>query len=277
MPILSQIHVYPVKSLGGFQVQQWPVDRKGLMYDRKWMVIDADRQFLSQRRLPKMALIKTRIDDECLILSAPGQDELRVPLQSDSREELGVTVWNDHCLAKTCGSEADTWLSAFLEADCRLVFQAEDDVRKVDPNYALPSDQTAFSDGFPFLLVSENSLHSLNQAMQLNLEMVRFRPNLVVADCESYAEDRWRRVSINGIGFRLPKPCSRCGVPTIDPSTGESGKEPLATLNRLRKWQNKVYFGQNALHDKTGYLAVGQELLIDEIGELQPPLLSVAI
>ncbi|TPQ28711.1 MOSC domain-containing protein [Methylomonas koyamae] len=272
MPTLSRIYVYPVKSLSGFQVTQWPVDEKGLLYDRKWMLIDRDRQFLSQRRLPQMALVKTWIDADRLILSAPGRRDLILPLTASSSETIEVTVWHDQCRAETCGAEADAWLSEFLQTDCRLVYQAAEDRRQVDLNYATVADQTAFSDGFPFLLVSEGSLTALNQAMQLDYDMVRFRPNLVVSGCDSYAEDRWRRVSINGIGFRLPKPCSRCPVPTIDPETAISGKEPLATLSRLRKWQNKVYFGQNALHDKSGSLAVGQSVQIDEIGEPQPPL-----
>ncbi|WP_446811103.1 MOSC domain-containing protein [Methylomonas sp. 2BW1-5-20] len=272
MPVLSQIYIYPVKSLAGIRVDQWPVDSKGLLYDRKWMLIDSDRQFLSQRRLPKMALIKTRIEGERLILSAPDQPDLSLPLQAQDGDELEVVVWHDHCRAKTCGDAADAWLSGFLQTDCRLVYQTDDDVRKVDPNYALDSDQTAFSDGFPFLIVSENSLNALNQAMQLEFDMVRFRPNLVVADCDSYAEDAWRRITINDIGFRLPKPCSRCSVPTIDPLTAETGKEPLTTLNRMRKWQNKVYFGQNALHDKPGFLSVGQPVSIEEIGEPRPPV-----
>lgn len=272
MPILSEIFIYPVKSLAGIRVEHWPVDHKGLLYDRKWMLIDGDRQFLSQRRLPKMALIKTRIEDQQLILSAPNQADLALPLQAQDGDDIEVVVWHDQCIAKTCGDNADAWLSDFLQTDCRLVYQTDDDIRKVDPNYALDSDQTSFSDGFPFLIVSENSLNALNQAMPLAIDIIRFRPNLVVTDCDSYAEDTWRRLTINDIGFRLPKPCSRCSVPTIDPLTAETGKEPLTTLNRLRKWQNKVYFGQNALHDKLGSLSVGQTVLIDEIGEPQPPL-----
>lgn len=272
MPTLSQIYVYPVKSLAGFQVQQWPVDKTGLRYDRKWMLIDTDGQFLSQRRLPKMALIKTCIADNRLILSAPDLEDISLPLQSAEGEDVQVTIWDDQCLAKAISSEADAWLSKFLGCPCRLVYHPEDRVRKVDPDYATDSDQTAFSDGFPFLVVSEASLQALNQAMQLDLTMNRFRPNLVVAGCESYAEDSWRQISINGISFRLPKACSRCSVPAIDPETAEAGKEPLLTLARLRRWQNKVYFGQNALHDACGVLSVGSEIHIDKLGDKQPPL-----
>lgn len=272
MPILSQINVYPVKSLAGVQVQSWPVDHKGLRYDRKWMLIDADQQFLSQRRLPKMALIKTRIDADQLILSAPNFGEMALPLNSNDGETLTVQIWDDLCPAKAVADDIDNWLSRFLETECRLVYHPDDCVRQVDQRFAAASDQTAFSDGFPFLIVAENSLRQLNRDMQLELSMQRFRPNLVVADCASFAEDSWRRVAINGISFHLPKPCSRCSVPAIDPETAEVGKEPLTTLNRLRKVDNKVYFGQNALHDQCGSLSVGDEVMVIETGTIQPAL-----
>jgi uncharacterized protein YcbX len=273
MPVLSQIHVYPVKSLAGFQVQVWPVDKNGLRYDRKWMLVDEKGDFLSQRRLPRMALISTRIAEQRLFLTAAGHAEYSVVLDGDHGDELAVQIWHDQCIAKTCDAQLDNWLSEFLGTPVRLVYLPEQNIRLVDPDYADSSDQTAFSDGFPFLLASEASLQALNKAMSLEMDMIRFRPNLVVADCASYAEDSWRRIKINEINFRLPKPCSRCSVPTIDPKTALSGKEPLTTLARLRQWQNKVYFGQNVLHDQQGVLNVGSLIEILETGEKQPPLI----
>lgn len=236
------------------------------------MLVDSERQFLSQRRLPRMALIKTVLTDTQLILSAPGMDKLSLELEPKTGEIINSTIWHDQVDTLAISAEADEWFSRFLHTGCRLVYQPDTDIRPVNPGFAKPGDQTALSDGFPFLLISENSLATLNQAMQLNLAMARFRPNLVVSGCESYAEDTWREITIGAIGFRLPKPCSRCSVPTIDPGTAETGKEPLTTLNRLRKWQNKVYFGQNALHNETGVLSVGDRVLINVTGSPQPPL-----
>ncbi|MBS4052524.1 MAG: MOSC domain-containing protein [Methylomonas sp.] len=272
MPILSQIYVYPVKSLAGIAVTEWPVNNNGLRFDRKWMLVDAQQQFLSQRSLPKMALIKTRIEPDELILSAPGQPPLVLPLHPSGGDGIEVGIWHDRCLAKTVSSAADEWLGRFLQTDCRLVYHPDDQIRQVDQRYAQAPDQTAFSDGFPFLVVSENSLNALNRLLETPVSMQRFRPNLVVADCESYAEDRWRRIKINQIDFRLPKPCSRCAVPGIDPETAVRNKEPLAALNRARRWDGKVYFGQNALHDRAGKLAVGDRVDILEAGDKQPPL-----
>ncbi|MDD1613607.1 MAG: MOSC domain-containing protein, partial [Methylococcaceae bacterium] len=166
----------------------------------------------------------------------------------------------------------DQWLSHFLNLDCRLVYQPDEMIRQVDPHYGKHSDNVAFADGFPFLIVSENSLVSLNREMQLNLPMTRFRPNLVISGCPGYAEDSWREISIGAIDFRLPKPCSRCSIPNIDPDTAQTGKEPLTTLNRIRKWENKVYFGQNALHNQCGTLTVGDTVHVKVIGTKQPPI-----
>ncbi len=271
MPILSQIYVYPVKSLAGIQVNQWPVDKTGLRYDRKWMLINAEGKFLSQRSLPKMALIKTAISGEKLRLSVGNEAGAEINLNSSDGDEVQVEIWQDNCIAKTASLHASQWLSRFLDMPCRLVYHPEEQVRKVDPDYANAKDETAYSDGFPFLIASESSLQALNQAMSMDISMLRFRPNLVVAECDSYAEDFWRQITINGISFRLPKPCSRCPIPAIDPDTAIVGKEPLTTLARLRKWQNKVYFGQNALHDNLGVLSTGSEIRIDKTGESQPP------
>lgn len=270
--ILSDIYIYPVKSLAGIKVSNWQVNEKGLLHDRKWMLIDNNNHFLSQRHLPKMALIKTQLKQNSLILSTATSGSISLPLFPDQGEEIITTIWNDQCVSKTTSKEADQWLSNFLGTQCKLVYQPDEVVRSVDQTYATPMDKVTFADGFPFLIISEASLTSLNQAMELQLPMLRFRPNLVISNCESYAEDSWREITINNIGFRLPKPCSRCAVPTINLETAQTDKEPLKTLNRLRKTNNHVYFGQNALHNNCGELYVGCNVIIDKIGLKQPAL-----
>lgn len=269
---LSDIYIYPVKSLGGIRVDHWPVAAKGLLYDRHWMLVDADLQFLSQRRLPRMALITTALTATHLIISAPNKLDLHIGLQEQSDETLNVQVWHDQCAAQVVSEAADRWFSDFLETPCRLVLQSETEPRQVDQQYAKPQDQTSFSDGFPFLIIGQNSLAALNALLPAPIEMARFRPNLVIANCLAFAEDTWREISINTIQFRLPKPCARCPVPTIDPITAEYGKEPLKTLSQHRQWQHKVYFGQNALHDQLGSLHSGAPLTILKTGLNQPPL-----
>lgn len=271
LPLLSEIYIYPVKSFSGIKVAAWEVEAKGLRYDRKWMVVDRKNQFLTQRKLPRMALIKPSLNPDFLILTTPSMSEISIPLNQNSGEKIETSIWKDLCPAYLSSKEVDQWLSEFLQTDCRLVYQADETVRPVDPDYANPNDQVTFTDGFPFLILSENSLAKLNQEMEFDLPITRFRPNLVISGCDSYAEDFWRNISIGAINFRLPKPCSRCSIPTIDIETAKFNKEPLRTLNRLRKWNKNVYFGQNALHDNVGKLNVGDPVTIYKTGISQPP------
>lgn len=271
-PILSDIFIYPVKSLAGIKVSKWPVTEKGLLHDRKWMLIDSNNQFISQRRVSRMALIKTQLTESQLILSTSSSHSISLPLFPVDGENCLITLWKDQCHAKTTTSQANQWLSEFLGIECQLVYQPDEVTRHVDPTYAKASDKVYFSDGFPFLIVSTASLTELNQAMEVDIPMLRFRPNLVISDCQSFAEDGWREITINNIKFRLPKACSRCSIPTIDLETAEFSKEPLKTLNRLRKWKKQVFFGQNALHNTTGELITGSSIEINHTGPNQPPL-----
>ncbi|MEA3292753.1 MAG: MOSC domain-containing protein, partial [Pseudomonadota bacterium] len=156
------------------------------------------------------------------------------------------------------GEESGRWLSQAIGDDCRLVFIPDDEIRPCDPRYAAPGDRTSFTDGFPLLLISQASLDDLNRRLAQPVEMRRFRPNLVVAGVEPYAEDNWQRIRVGEIEMRGVKPCSRCAIPAVDPDTGiVSGLEPLRTLSAYRKRNNKIYFGQNLAHNGHGSLCVG--------------------
>jgi uncharacterized protein YcbX len=259
MPIeLSGLFLYPVKSLRGLSLAAAEVDARGLRLDRHWMLVDPEGRFVTQRQQPRMALIDCAPEAEGLRLAAPNMAPLRLDAPAAGAETLEVQLWGQRCQALAWGAEADAWLSHFLQRPVRLVAMPEGSVRRLDPEYAQPQDQTGFADGFPFLLISEASLADLNQRVGRVLPMQRFRPNLVVSGCAPYAEDRWRRIRIGGIEFRLVKPCSRCSIPSVDPATGaRDGTEPLATLSRYRQRGNKVYFGQNLIHDGAGRLALG--------------------
>jgi uncharacterized protein YcbX len=253
---LTSIYRYPVKSLRGQSFDALDVDARGFLHDRRWMVVDRQGAFLTQRQQPRMALVDATIDTSgVLMLAAPGMPELRV--STSQGPSISVRVWQDDVHARVVDAAADAWLSRFLECDCRLVEMPDDSRRPVDPGFAEKKDQVGFADGFPFLLISQASLDDLNARLDQPVPMLRFRPNLVVSGCEAYAEDGWKRIRIGDIEFRVAKPCSRCVIPTIDFATGERGREPLQTLMTYRKRDNKVYFGQNLLHDAVGRLGVG--------------------
>lgn len=260
---LQSLYRYPVKSMRGQEFDSLDVDARGFVSDRRWMVVDGNGWFLTQRQQARMALIDVRPDAAAgLQLSAPGMPSL--VLGPADGERVDVEVWGDRVRAQLVSAEADAWLSGFLDQACHLVYLPDDARRPVDPQYAGPDDQVGFADGFPFLLISQSSLDDLNTRLATPLPMLRFRPNLVVAGCEAYAEDSWRRIRIGGITLRVVKPCSRCIIPTIDFETGERGSEPLQTLMSYRRRDNKIYFGQNLLHESAGRLAVGMPVEVVE-------------
>jgi uncharacterized protein len=249
-PYLSGLYVYPIKSCGGIPLEASEVDERGLRHDRRWMLVDETGRFMSQRRFSRMALIGVRLERDSLVVDAPGMPCLEMPLEPQGERLVLAGVWNDLVEVSPVSDDAHRWFSEFLNVRCRLVYLPEGSLRPVDPTSGGPRDQVGLADGFPFLLVSEASLAHLNARLEQPVPMNRFRPNLVVRGCEPFAEDDWKLVRIGPITFRVVKPCARCAITTVDQKTAKAGKEPLRTLARFRKIDNKVLFGQNLIHDK---------------------------
>lgn len=255
--VVSRLFVYPVKSLGGTELGVAEVEARGFRHDRRWMLVDGDGVFLSQRRYPRMALASARVEGDLLVVQAPGMPALKSPRSPENASITNVSVWGDAVEAVACGDEADRWFEKFLGVACRLVYMPDDVERAVDPGYARVGDQVGFADAFPFLFLSEASLDDLNARLDEPLPMNRFRPSIVIDGCGPYDEDRWLGVRLGGIRFRAVKPCARCAITTVDQATGEKGKEPLRTLATYRQVDGKVLFGRNAIGDGTGTVRVG--------------------
>ncbi len=254
---LSEIWQHPVKSLRGLPLQRAELEAKGLAGDRRWMLVDGNGRFITQREQSRLSLVDALPQDGALAFAAPGMPPLTTASPPEGGERLAVTIWRDPCEAVAPSAEADHWFSDYLGQACRLVYLPDDSLRPVDPDYARPGEQVGFADGFPLLLISQGSLDDLNSRLETPLPMRRFRPNLVVSGCEPHAEDGWRRIRIGETTFRVVKPCSRCIIPTIDPATGERSPEPLRTLAGYRRRDNRIYFGQNLVHEGNGILEVG--------------------
>jgi len=257
---LSSLYRFPLKSAAGESLQRCASDSLGLLGDRRWMVVAAGTgRFLTQRVLPRMALLQAHWQgDTALKLAAPGMPELLVRVPDDKTMRC-VQVWSANPVVPDAGETAAAWLSDVLGQACRLVYLPEDDGIQVDLDYARLGERTAFSDGFPFLLIGQASLDDLARRVGRPLEMLRFRPNLVVSGAEPYAEDGWKRIRIGQLTFRVVKPCSRCVIPTLDPASGERApdREPLNTLLSYRKGPGGVFFGQNLIAEGRGELEVG--------------------
>jgi uncharacterized protein YcbX len=269
---LAGLFIHPVKSLRGCAVESCGVDALGPVGDRRFLVVDADGRFLTQRTRPRMALIGTRLDPTRLTLSAPGRTDLTVGRAPDpAAPRRQVTVWKHEGLAaEDCGPEAAAWLADFLGTDCALVRLGPDHERAVLKPAARPGDSVAFADACPFLLLGEATLADLNDRLLARGEepvpLDRFRANLIVRGSPAGAEDRWTTLRIGGIAFRSAGPCARCVVTTTDQVTALRGPEPLRTLAEYRRDPRDptlVNFGINLIHaTKSGVLRVGDPVEI---------------
>jgi len=259
---ISNLYIYPIKSLGGIEVQNVKLTDRGLEHDRRWMLVDERNQFLTQRNFPEMALLKTAFKENKLIIFERNNDEDALALDLDpvNGKKVQVDVWDDHCEAQQVSTTADVWFSDKLRRNVKLVYMPDSSRRKVDEKYALQNDITSFSDGYPVLLIGQSSLDDLNSRLDQPVPMNRFRPNIVFTGGAPYQEDEMQHFKINDLDFYGVKPCGRCVMTTINQDTGSVGKEPLRTLSMYRTANNKVNFGQNILHTGLGRINVGDEI-----------------
>ena len=273
---VTELAIYPVKSCGQISLKEANADAFGLHMDRRWMLVNETGAFLSQRKFPRMSLIKPTLMVDGVVLDVAkhpdGQNKCEINVKKLIHQRQ-VIVWGDSCNGLDCGDEAAVWLSQFLEINCRLVYFPENEVRQVDLEYANQGEKTAFSDGFPFLLISEPSLTDLNARLlksgQKSVEMRRFRPNIVVSGCRPFEEDNWKKIQIGDTALRVVKPCSRCTIPNVDPETGILGNEPSQTLKEYRLWDHpqigkKIFFGQNVIAESIGHFEIGMPVTIIE-------------
>ncbi|MEX1310020.1 MAG: MOSC N-terminal beta barrel domain-containing protein [Candidatus Sulfomarinibacteraceae bacterium] len=264
MITVRSLHIYPVKSCRGIEVDTAEVVPTGFRHDRQWMVVDADGSFLSQRSHPVLARIGTSIEGDLLILEAPGHQPLEIARGDHPGDRRSVVVWDDACEAVSAGPRAAEWFSSLLGTPCELVRQPDEGVRRVDPVYANPGDRVAFADGFPFLLLNRASVEDLNRRLADPVPADRFRANIVVEGCEAFAEDDWTSLQIGEIRFRVVKPCARCVVISTDQQDGTRSDEPLKTLAGYRRLDGKILFGQNLVHSRSGTLTSGVEVRVVE-------------
>jgi uncharacterized protein YcbX len=261
MITVSSLIYYPIKACRGSEVESSEVERMGLEHDRRLMVTTEAGEFLTQREYPRLAFVMPTLKNEVLTICAPDFDSIQISIQKTGVPQL-VNVWNSKGVrAIDQGDEAAQWLSDWLGAPVRLVHIADGFKRKVNPQYAiLEDDHTGFADGYPILLISEESLQDLNARLDTPVPMNRFRPNLVVRGCEPYAEDTWNKIKIGDVELAVVKPCPRCVVTTIDKETLEQVKEPLKTLSKYRRHELGAIFGQNIIPINGGSLRLGMNV-----------------
>ena len=256
--VLSQIFIYPIKSARGIAINETLMDMSGPLQDRRWMLVDNDGLFLSQRRLPKMALLSPRFEGNDLVVDAPDMPPRVIRSWTGEGDWIPVRLWQDQLQLPHPSSRYDEWFSSYLGQSCRLVYLPPTVVRPVEPPYNNPNWRVSLADGYPLLLITQASLDLLNERLPAPVTTERFRPNLVIAGTAAHDEDRWRRLRIDNVEIAVVKPCARCSIVLVDPSTGEREIEPLKTLARYRRKPPKVFFAQNALITIPGLLQTGR-------------------
>jgi len=267
---LASIHIYPLKAARAVDVDESLVEPWGLAGDRRWLLVDEDGRFVSQREEPSLARVTVTCGPPggAISVSAPGSPSCRVAVPAAGAELLKVTVWNSAVLAAAAGSAADAWFSARLGRPVRLVYLDDPTRRPVDPGFGRDGDVVSFADGYPLLLTSAGSLSELGRWLAEHGEqpvpMTRFRPSVVVTGAPAWAEDRWRRIRIGAVSFRVVKPCGRCVVTTTDQITGERGSQPLKMLGQRRRFGQQLVFGQDMIPDGGGVIRVGDPVEILE-------------
>jgi uncharacterized protein YcbX len=261
---VTRISIYPVKATREISLDAAEVRPRGLAGDRRWMVVDANGEFLQQRVVPALGLVHTALRaDGSLEIDATGMPQLLVSVPTgDARQ--AVTVWGDTLSAAEAGPEAASWFAGFLKRECQLVYMDGDAVRPVAAEYGQPGDVVSFADAVPLLLATETSLADLNERMSRPLPMSRFRPNVTIDGDVPWEEDQWQRIRIGELEFKVTHRCARCVVTTVDQQTGtkDPNGEPLKTLATFRRDSDGVYFGQNLVPRSTGTIRVGDSVSV---------------
>jgi uncharacterized protein YcbX len=275
---LTGITRYPIKSCRGHRVDEAVVEPWGLSGDRRWMLVDDQGRVVTARERPHLVLVTPEFTADGLLVSAPGIDPLRV-CTPQGAALAEVEVFSSVVAARPAAAEAHAWFSMVAGAPVRLVYLDDPTRRRPDPAYSRAEDRVSFADGYPVLLATEESLAALNDLIvagsrtaQEPVSMTRFRPNLVVAGATAWAEDGWRMLRIGEARFRAVKGCSRCVLTTVDPETAATGKEPLATLARHRRWDGKSWFAINLIPDSPGAtLHLGDEIeIVEQVPTAEP-------
>ena len=235
------------------------VTTRGFAFDRHWMLVDQQGKFVTQRTAPEMSQVKIKLESDSMTIEKEGMEAFEVPYTATG-SRLNVEIWRDTVNAQEVSSVVNEWFCDALHQEVRLVCMPEDVIRSVDPDFSRPGDHVGFADGYSFLLLSQASLDDLSQRMGEPMDALRFRPNLVIEGTSAFEEDQFSHFSIDGVRFKVAKPCARCVIPTIDPLTGLSNPEINRVLAGYRTKEKSIMFGQNLVHDGVGMLRVGSEV-----------------
>ena len=255
---IKSMHIYPIKGLGGIEVQEIKFFERGMQYDRRWMLVNLDGEFITQRSLAKMTLFHCSIDDK-LIVSYEGSS-IEIDLDQYSENKILTTVWENEVNAYEVNTNISEWFSIQLDMSCRIVKMVDGfDIYK-ELIKGPRETKVSFADGYPYSIVGTASLDKLSKRLEEPIPANRFRANIVVNTKIAHEEDFWDVILVGDTKLQVIKPSARCQVINIDQKSAEIKKQPLKELALYRKDGNTVNFGANTICLNEGVVSVGDTL-----------------
>lgn len=264
---LSEIWVYPIKSLGGVSIASSKVLQSGLTMDRRFMLVDEDNQFMTQRQLPAMATLGTKINNNSISVfeKSNSTNEIQIPLIFKSERSISASIWESRVDSMVAAQCYNDWFSNYLEKTVRLVRMNNEKMRSRKLSVAPYMTDMSYADGYPFLILSRASVAQLNAELmefgESSVDIRQFRANLIVDECQPFEEDKLKSFRVGDCHFNMIKPCARCQVITVDQDTGQPSKQPLKHLAKTRNSGNKVIFGMNAAFVSGSQINVDDEVI----------------
>jgi uncharacterized protein len=258
---IKEIIVYPIKGMKGVSLPSTIVEQQGLQHDRRWMLINEENIFMSQRQHINMSAFVTYISYDHLIVKYDN-DELRIPFQPSSNENIDAIVWGNEVQGLEVSQEISKWFSAKLKTTCKLIKLVDHSrVKQIDAINS--STSVSFADGYPILILGTASVLKLNEFCPEIIDANRFRANIIIETNKAHEEDNWKIVRNNHFKIQNIKPCVRCQVINIDQENGTAGIEPTKTLASYRRTNEGIIFGSNAICINEGKVGVGDVVYVD--------------
>lgn len=264
--VVSALYTYPIKSCSGVSLTSAKIDARGLLHDRRWMLIDQNNKFISQREVAILSRFQVKISDHALTVTFNGEHKIIPFLTAEaviSNSGESVKIWGDTCSAIAYNDETNKWFSNLIGKPCRLVYMPDNSKRQVELEYASAGQITAFSDGYPILILGQESMNNLNDKLATSVSINRFRPNIVFTGGLPHIEDKFKKIRINNVILECVKLSRRCNVPNINQETSIAEDEPTKTLTQYRLFDNRILFGNNTLVHQHGLISLGDKIQLE--------------
>jgi uncharacterized protein YcbX len=262
--MISHLYIYPIKSLGAISLQKVVMEKEGLRGDRRFMLVDAQGKFITQRTRPELTrFVLSETVGGFLVKDVKSGLAKELPWFPVLGSHLKVEIWEDHLPAREVLDGWSDWFSKALAESVSLVQLTDDSPREMKAKYQTDlAKNTSFADSLPLLVVGSASYQALEDRMEQEVDRLRFRPNIIVSSKEPFVEDSWAEIQVGELRLSGAKPCARCPLVNVDPYSGESDKKTLKMLASFRTLNNKVYFGQQFVPISLGEIQVGDEVQV---------------